>query len=86
MPPASNNNRMTMMRMMKMMIIIIKITIQYKTITIQNINNKRNVKTKMISLIIVATGTISKSLRHYLSNIPGNHEKKNILGNAHIRP
>jgi hypothetical protein len=42
----------------------------------------------VIPLIIVTTGTISKSLRQYLSNTPGNHEtkkrqKKNILGNAH---
>ena len=34
----------------------------------------RNVKTKMIPIIIVATGTTSKSSRHYLSNIPGKHE------------
>jgi len=29
-----------------------------------------NVKAKVIPVIIVATGTISKSLRKYLSNIP----------------
>jgi hypothetical protein len=39
--------------------------------------------------IIGATGTISKSLRQYLSNIPGKHEieeRQNtvILGTAHI--
>jgi hypothetical protein len=48
-----------------------------------------NVKTKVIPVIIGATGTISKSLRHYLSNIPGKHEieelqKVAILVTAHI--
>jgi hypothetical protein len=36
-----------------------------------------NAKTKMIPEIIGATGTISKSLRKYVSNIPGKHESKN---------
>jgi len=48
-----------------------------------------NVKTKVIPVIIGATGTISKSFRKYVSNIPGKHEvkelqKKAILGIAHI--
>ena len=48
-----------------------------------------NVKTKVIPVIIGATGTISESLRKYVSNIPGNHEVKElqktaILGTAHI--
>jgi hypothetical protein len=48
-----------------------------------------NVKTKVIPVIIGATGTISKSFRKYVSNIPGNHEIKElqktaILGTAHI--
>ena len=48
-----------------------------------------NVKTKVIPVIIWATGTISKSLRIYVSNIPGKHEVKElqktaILGTAHI--
>ena len=48
-----------------------------------------NVKTKVISVIIGATGTISKSFRKYVSNIPGKHEVKElqktaILGTAHI--
>jgi len=43
----------------------------------------------VIPLIIGATGTISKSFRKYVSNIPGNHEVKElqktaILGAAHI--
>jgi hypothetical protein len=48
-----------------------------------------NVKTRVISVITGATGTISKSFRKYISNIPGNHEVKElqktaILGTAHI--
>jgi len=48
-----------------------------------------NVKTKVMPLIIGATGTISKLLRKYVSNIPGKHEAKElqktaILGTAHI--
>jgi len=48
-----------------------------------------NVKTKVIPEIIWATGTISKPFRKYVSNIPGNHEFKElqkaaILGIAHI--
>jgi len=58
-----------------------------------NNNNKIhsmwNVKTKVIPVIIGATGTISKTFRKYLSNIAGNHEVKElqktaILGTAHI--
>jgi len=48
-----------------------------------------DVKTKVIPVIIGATGTISKSFRKYVTNIPGNHEVKElqktaILGTAHI--
>jgi len=48
-----------------------------------------NVKTKVISAIIGATGTTSKSFRKYVSNILGKHEVKElqktaILGAAHI--
>jgi len=48
-----------------------------------------NVKTKVIPEIIGTTGTISKSFRKYMSNIPGKHEVKElqktaILGTAHI--
>ena len=47
-----------------------------------------NVKTKVIPVIIGSTGTISKSFRKYVSNIPGKHEVKElhetaILGTAH---
>jgi len=46
------------------------------------------VKTKVIPVIIGATGTISESFRKYVSNIPANHEVKElqktaILGTAH---
>jgi len=48
-----------------------------------------NVKTNVIPVIIGATGTISKSFRKYVSNIPGNYEVKErqqtaILGTARI--
>ena len=48
-----------------------------------------NVKTNAIPVIIGATGTISKSFRKYVSNIPGNHEDKElqktaIVGTGHI--
>jgi len=46
------------------------------------------VKAKLILVIIGATGTISESLRQYLSNLPEKHEIKElqktaILGTAH---
>jgi hypothetical protein len=48
-----------------------------------------NVKTRVIPVIIGATGTISKSFRKYVRTIPGKHEVKElqktaILGTAHI--
>jgi len=36
-----------------------------------------NVKKKVIPVIIGANGTISKSFRKYVSNIPGKHESRN---------
>ena len=47
------------------------------------------VKTRVIPLIIGVTGTISKSFRKYVSDIPGNHDVKELqktalLGTAHI--
>ena len=61
---------------------------KYKDLTIE-IQRMWNVKTKVIPVIIGATGTISKLFRKYLSNIPGKHEVKElqktaILGTAHI--
>jgi len=46
-------------------------------------------KTRVISVIIGATGTISNSFRKYMSSIPGKHEvnelqKTAIMGTAHI--
>ena len=62
--------------------------LKYKDLTAE-IQPMWNVKTKVIPVIIGATGTITKSLRKYVSNIPGKHEVKElqktaILGTAHI--
>jgi len=37
-----------------------------------------NMQAKMIPVIIGATGTISKLLRQYLSNIPGKYKNSHI--------
>ena len=65
-----------------------EVILKYKdlTIEIQRIWNK---KARMIPVVIGATGTISKSLKKYASDIPGNHdvkepEKTATLGTAHI--
>jgi len=42
-----------------------------------------NVKAKVIPIIIGATGTISQSLRQYLSNTPGKLENKRLQNNCH---
>jgi hypothetical protein len=60
-------------------VIIIIIIIINLTIEIQH---TWNVKARAIPLIIGATGTISKSFRKYLSNIPGNH----YVGNYKKQP
>ena len=62
--------------------------LKYKDLTIE-IQRMWNVKTKVIPVIIGATETIPKSFVNYVSNIPGNHEVKElqktaILGTAHI--
>jgi hypothetical protein len=62
-----------MMMMIRIIIIIIIIILKYKDLTIK-IQRMWNVKTKVIPVIIGATGTISKSFKKYVSNIPGNHE------------
>ena len=41
-----------------------------------------NVKAKVIPVITGATGTISESLREYLSNVPGKHEIKELQKTA----
>ena len=62
--------------------------IKYKYLAI-DVQRMWNVKTKVIPVIIEANGTISKSFRKCLSNIPGKHEikkiqKRTILSTAHI--
>ena len=62
--------------------------LKYKDLTIE-IQRMWNVKTRVIPVIIGATGTISKSFRKYVSDIPENHDVKElqktaILGTAHI--
>ena len=62
--------------------------LKYKDLKIE-IQRMWKVKTRVIPRIIGTTGTISKSFRKYVSNIPGNHEVKElqktaILGTAHI--
>ena len=62
--------------------------LKYKDLTTE-IQRLWNVKTKVIPVIIGATGTISKSFRKYVSNIPRKHEVKELqetamLGTAHI--
>ena len=61
--------------------------LKYKDLTIE-IQCMWNVNTKVIPVIIGVTGTISKSFRKYMSNIPGNHKVKEtqktaILDTAH---
>jgi len=62
--------------------------LKYKDLTIE-MQCMWKAKAKVIPIIIGATGTISKSLRKYMSNIPRNCEVKElqktaILGTAHI--
>ena len=62
--------------------------LKYKDLTIE-IQRMWKVKPRVIPVIIGATGTISKSFRKYISNIPENPEVKElqktaILGTAHI--
>jgi len=49
--------------------------LRYRDLTIE-IQRMWDVKTKVIPAIMGATGTISKSFRKYVSNIPGKHEVK----------
>jgi hypothetical protein len=83
---------MMIMMMMMMIIIIIDVAIpgdrnvikkeaekilKYKDLIIET-QHMWNVKTNVTPIITGATGTISKSFRKYLSNIPGNHEVKEL--------
>jgi len=77
---------LVLITVLTVIIIIIIIIIINLTIEIQHM---WNVKTKVMPVIIGATGTISKSFRKYVSNIPRKHEVKElqktaILGTAHI--
>jgi hypothetical protein len=61
--------------------------LKYKDLIIE-IQPMWRVKTKVTPVIIGATGTISKSVRKYLSSIPGKHgvkelQKTAVLGTAH---
>ena len=62
--------------------------LKYKDLTIE-IQHMLNLKARVIPVITGVTGTISISFRKYVSNIPGNHnvkelQKTAILGTAHI--
>jgi hypothetical protein len=62
--------------------------LKYKDLIVE-IQRMWNVKTKVVPVITGASGTISKSFRKYLSNIPGKQkikelQKTSILGTAHI--
>jgi len=62
--------------------------LKYEDLTIE-IQRMWNVRTRVIPIIIGATGTISKSFIKYVSNILGNHEVRELqktakLGTAHI--
>ena len=62
--------------------------LKYKDLTIE-IKRMWNVKTRVISVVIGATVTLSKSFRKHVRNIPGHHDVKElqktaILSTAHI--
>jgi ribosomal protein L17 len=61
--------------------------LKYKNLTTE-IQRMWNVRASVIPVITGATGTISKSFRKYVSDIPGNRDVKElqktaILGTAH---
>jgi len=55
--------------------------LKYKDLTTE-IQQMWTVKTRVIPVIIRVTGTISKSIRKYVSNIPGNHKVKELQKTA----
>jgi hypothetical protein len=57
-------------------------SLKYKDLIIE-IQHMWNVKTKVMPVIIGATGTISKSFRKYLSSIPAKHDIKELQKTAH---
>ena len=79
-----------MMMMMMMMMInmnVIKKEAEkipkYKDLIIE-IQRLWNVKAAVIPVIMGLTGSISESLRQYLSNMPGKHDIKELQTNSHI--
>jgi hypothetical protein len=56
--------------------------LKYKEL-VTEIQHMWNVKAKVILEIIGATGTISRSLRQYLSNTPGKHKIKELQKQPH---
>jgi len=62
--------------------------LKYEDLT-KEIQRMWNINARVIPVIIGATGIISKSFRKYVSDIPGNHDVKElqktaILGTAYI--
>jgi hypothetical protein len=62
--------------------------LKYEDLTIE-IQRMWNVKSKVIPVVIGATGTVSKSFRKYMSNIPGKYEvkelqKRAVLSTGHV--
>ena len=55
--------------------------LKYKDLTIE-MQRMCNVRTKVVPVILGATGTISKSFRKYVSNIPGENEVKELQKTA----
>ena len=51
----------------------VKKILRYKNVTLE-VLRMRNLKTKVILVIAGTTATISKPLRQYLSNRPGEHD------------
>jgi hypothetical protein len=64
-------------------IIILIIILKYEDLTIE-IQRTWNVKTRVIPVIIGATGIISESFRKYVSSIPGNHEVRELQKTAKL--
>jgi hypothetical protein len=62
--------------------------LKYKDLTIE-IQHMWNVIARVIPVVTGANGTILKSFRKYVSNIPGSHDvtelqKTAVLGTAHV--
>jgi hypothetical protein len=56
--------------------------LKYKNLVIET-HRTCNVKINVIPVIIGANGTVSKYIRKYLSNIPGNHKVTKLNKNSH---